>query len=257
MPYVEVTGSGPSEVWHEVSGEPGDTVPVVLLHGAFAGASSWGAQTPALVEAGFQVYAPERRGHVHTADVPGPLTYSVMADDTIAYLDTVVRRRAHLVGWSDGAVVGALVALRRPELVDRLVLIGQYYNSSGKPGNSMVDELLEAGSEAITFLRAEYDEASPDGRDHFPEVYAKTMQMISTEPEIDVATFAGIQAPTLVLQGDRDEVTVAHSQEVVAAIPDARLTVLPGSHALPIESAETMNPVLLQWLRGGPPEPFF
>jgi pimeloyl-ACP methyl ester carboxylesterase len=254
MPYVEVPGSGPDQVWHEVSGE-GD--PVVLLHGGFAGASSWGAQTPALVAAGFQVYAPERRGHVHTADVPGPITYSNMADDTIAYLDAVLGRRAHLVGWSDGAVVGLLVAQRRPDLVDRLVLIGQYYNSSGKVAHGLVDDLLDAGSEAITFLRAEYDAASPDGREHFPEVYAKLIHMIATEPELDLASFAEIQAPTLVLQGDRDEVTVPHSLEVVAALPDARLTVLPGSHALPIESADTINPVLIQWLRGGPPEPFF
>ena len=254
MPYVVVTGGGPAEVWHEVTGS-GE--PVVLLHGAFAGASSWGAQTPVLVEAGFQVFAPERRGHVHTADVAGPITYSTMADDTIDYLETVVGRRAHLVGWSDGAVVGLLVALRRPDLVDRLVLIGQYYNSSGKVAHGMVDELLNAGSEAMTFLRAEYDTASPDGPGHFAAVYGKLMRMLATEPELDLATFAEVQAPTLVLQGDRDEVTVVHSIEVVAAIPDARLAVLPGSHAVPIESAATLNPLLIQWLRGGPPEPFF
>ena len=85
---------------------------------------------------------PERRGHAHTPDVDGPLTYSVMADDTIDYLTTVLDGPAHLVGWSDGAVVGLLVALRRPELVRRLVLIGQYYNSSGKVPGSMLEEMM-------------------------------------------------------------------------------------------------------------------
>jgi pimeloyl-ACP methyl ester carboxylesterase len=47
-------------------------------------ASSWYGQAPALVNAGYRVYLPERRGHAHTPDVDGPLTYSVMADDTIA-----------------------------------------------------------------------------------------------------------------------------------------------------------------------------
>ena len=65
---------------------------------------------------------------MHTPDVDGPLTYSVMADDTVAYLDQEVDGPAHLVGWSDGAVVALLVALRRPDLVRRTVLIGQYYN---------------------------------------------------------------------------------------------------------------------------------
>jgi pimeloyl-ACP methyl ester carboxylesterase len=60
MPYVEVGGR---PTWHEVRGQGR---PVVLLHGAFAGASSWAAQAPALAAAGYKVYVPERRGHAHT-----------------------------------------------------------------------------------------------------------------------------------------------------------------------------------------------
>ncbi len=259
MTYVEVAGR---QVWHEVSGE-GD--PVVLLHGGFAGASSWFAQQPALVASGFRVYLPERRGHVHTPDVPGPLTYSVMADDTIDYLETVLApgregepgTPVHLVGWSDGAVVGLLVALRRPDLVARLVLIGQYYNSSGKVSGGLTEQGLEIDSEAIQFLRTEYDQVSPDGPEHFPIVYAKTVQMFLTEPELDLSTFAGVAAQTLVLQGDRDEVTVEHSLAVTHALPDARLAVLPGSHGLPIESPEVVNPLIAGFLRNGPAQAMF
>jgi pimeloyl-ACP methyl ester carboxylesterase len=74
------------------------------------------------------------------------LTYGAMADDTLAYLGGVVGGPAHLVGWSDGAVVGLLVAQRRPDLVDRLVLIGQWYNSSGKVGGGLADQLSAGGS---------------------------------------------------------------------------------------------------------------
>jgi pimeloyl-ACP methyl ester carboxylesterase len=58
--YVNVNGL---PTWHEVRGAGR---PVVLLHGAFAGASSWSAQTPDLVRAGYRVHLPERRGHAHT-----------------------------------------------------------------------------------------------------------------------------------------------------------------------------------------------
>ena len=78
------------------------------------------------------------------------------------------------------------------------------------------------------------------------------MQMILTEPEIDLASLTDVSAPTLVLQGDRDEVTLEHSQAVVAMLPDARLAVLPGTHRLPLESPEVVNPLLVQFLRGGP-----
>jgi pimeloyl-ACP methyl ester carboxylesterase len=243
--YIEVSGR---RVWHEVAG---DGEAVVLLHGAFAGASSFAAQTPALVAAGFAVYVPERRGHAHTPDVDEPLTYAAMADDTVDYLAQVLPRGAHLVGWSDGAVVALLTAQRRPDLVHRMVLIGQYYNFAGRVADSQIDALLRS-PEAMTFLRYEYDQVSPDGPDHFPAVYEKTMRMIDTEPQLELATFGAVTAPTLVLQGDRDEVTVEHSLAVVAALADARLGVLPGTHLLPVEAPDVVNALIASFLRGGP-----
>jgi pimeloyl-ACP methyl ester carboxylesterase len=245
--YVTVDGL---RTWHEVHGEGR---PVVLLHGAFAGASSWAAQAPALAEAGYRVHVPERRGHAHTPDVPGPLTYGVMADDTVAYLDEVVGGPAHLVGWSDGAVVALLVAQRRPGLVDRLVLIGQYYNASGKVPGGLVDQLEAGGGQVMGFLRGEYDLVSPDGPEHFPVVFAKTLRMLATEPELDLGSLAAIEVPTLVLQGDRDEVTLEHSVAVAAALPQGRLAVLPGTHALPVENPEVVNAQLLWFLAGAAP----
>jgi pimeloyl-ACP methyl ester carboxylesterase len=245
--YVDVGGL---PTWHEVHGEG---QPVVLLHGAFAGASSWSGQAPALARAGYRVHVPERRGHAHTPDVPGPMTYGVMADDTVAYLDGVVGGRAHLVGWSDGAVVALLVAQRRPDLVDRLVLIGQYYNSSGKVAGGLVEQLSAGGDQVMGFLRAEYDLVSPDGPEHFPEVYAKTLRMLASEPELDLASLAVVAAPTLVLQGDRDEVTLEHGAAVATALPHGRLAVLPGTHALPAENPEVVNPLLIWFLAGAAP----
>ncbi len=248
MGYIEVAGM---QVWHEVSGD-GD--PVVLLHGGFASASSFFEQAPVLAAAGYRVYIPERRAHGHTRDVAGPITYSVMADDTIAYLETAVQSPAHLIGWSDGAVVALLVALRRPELVSRMVLIGQYYNSSGKTDKPLTDELLELDNEATGFLREMYAAESPDGADHFPVVHAKMVEMFRTEPELDLESFRDVQTPTLVLQGDRDEVTVAHSQTVADTLGKGRLAVLPGTHMLPLESPDVVNALLLSYLRGDPPE---
>jgi pimeloyl-ACP methyl ester carboxylesterase len=245
--YVEVNGL---PTWHEVRGEG---QPVVLLHGAFAGASSWSAQAPALARAGYKVHVPERRGHAHTPDIEGPLTYDAMADDTVAYLDGVVGGPGHLVGWSDGAVVALLAAQRRPDLVDRLVLIGQYYNSSGKVTGGLVDQLSAGSDQVMKFLRAEYDQVSPDGPEHFPVVYAKTLRMLATEPELDLPSLAVVAAPTLVLQGDRDEVTLEHGAAVAAALPQGRLAVLPGTHVLPVENPDVVNALLVWFLAGATP----
>ena len=246
-------GFGGMQVWRETAG----TGPAgMLLHGAFSGASAWAAQAPTLVKAGFAVHVPERRGHAHTSDVEGPLTYSVMADDTIAYLDQEVKTPAHLIGWSDGAVVALLVALRRPELVGRLVLIGQYYNSSGKVPDSAMLDLMES-PEGIAFMRTEYDRTSPDGPEHFAVVHAKTVAMIKSEPEIDLADLAAFTGDTIVLQGDRDEVTIEHSAAVAAALGNGRLAVLPGTHGLPMEQPGPVNALLASFLWRGFPRGFF
>lgn len=246
--YVDVVGL---PTWHEVRGEG---PPVVLLHAAFSGAAAWSAQAPALVGAGFRVHVPERRGHGHTPDVDAPLSYAAMAEETAAYLDAVVGERAHLIGWSDGAVVALLVAQSRPELVERIVLIGKYYNSSGRVPGSDLERFLRT-DEAQAYLRRGYEAVSPDGPEHFPVIYDKTMKMIDSEPELDLSMFASVTAPTLVLQADHDVVTLEHGAAVAAALGSGRLAVLPGTHSLPVELPEVVNPLLVSFLQKSAPVP--
>ena len=68
-----------------------------------------------------------------------------------------------------------------------MVLISEYYNSAGRAPDDQIEALL-ASPEAMNFLRASVsDPYSPDGPEHFPVVYAKTMEMIRTRhPEIDL-----------------------------------------------------------------------
>ena len=107
--------------WYEKRGN-GD--PLLLLHPGGAGVDSraWGPNIEAL-SSRFTAFTPDRRGHGRTPDVEGPITFEAMASDTVAFLETVIGEPAHLAGCSDGAVVALLVALRRPDLVRKLVFI--------------------------------------------------------------------------------------------------------------------------------------
>ena len=105
--YIEIGGV---KTWYD---EDGSGEPLVLLHGGLSTNETWAPQMPEFAER-FRVLAPERRGHGHTPDVDGPLSYDAMATDTIGFLDAVVRRPADLVGWSDGGIIGLIVAMRRP-----------------------------------------------------------------------------------------------------------------------------------------------
>jgi pimeloyl-ACP methyl ester carboxylesterase len=115
--YVEL---GEVRTWYD---EKGGGEPLVLMHPGGADARAWAPNIDALA-ARFHVFTPERRGHGRTPDVEGPISYELMAQDTIAFLDGVVAGPAHLVGWSAGASVALEVAVRRPDLARRLVLIG-------------------------------------------------------------------------------------------------------------------------------------
>jgi len=246
----EYVNAGGVRTYYEVYGE-GE--PLVLLHGGLATAESWAMQVPALAER-YRVYVPERRGHGRTPDVEGPITYEMMAADTAAFLDAAGTGAAHLVGWSDGAVVGMLVALRRPKLVRKLVVIGQYFNADGEVPEfrAMIDYW---DSNLPEELHEVYDRVSPDGPEHFPVVLEKMMRMWREEPDIALLELAGVRAPALVMQGDDDIVKVEHSAAVSATLPDAQLAVIPGtSHMAPLEKPDLVNRLILGFLSDHRPE---
>ena len=110
--YLQLENGGLKTWWDE----QGVGEPLVLLHGGLTTNATWAAQMSDFA-AHFRVIAPERRGHGHTPDVEGPLSYDAMAADTIAFVTALVGGPAHLVGWSDGGIVGLLVAMARPDLV--------------------------------------------------------------------------------------------------------------------------------------------
>ncbi|MFH9352407.1 alpha/beta fold hydrolase [Kitasatospora sp. NPDC017646] len=238
--YVTVNGL---RTYYETRGE-GE--PVVLLHGGGVTADSWYAQIPALAER-FRVHAPELRGHGRTADVEGPVTSELMADDVIAFLETLATGPVHLVGWSAGGTVALRLALRRPDLVRKLALISSGVSREGATDADAA--MLDDTERLADMFRPQYEPLSPDGPGHFPVVFAKWLKMWREEPDIGLAALAALPMPVLVLQGDDDGVRVSHSADMAAAIPDAQLAVLPGtSHTAPLEKPALVNRILLDFL---------
>jgi pimeloyl-ACP methyl ester carboxylesterase len=234
------------KTWYELEGE-GD--PLLLLHGGFCTNDTWGPQRPEFV-AKYKVYLPERRAHGHTPDVEGPLSYQDMARDTADFIGSVPGGPAHLVGWSDGGIVALLVAIARPDLVKKLVVIGANFRPAAQI--SVAPEMLEHMSPdepGLSVFRSMYEAASPDGPDHWPVVVAKLLDMYRTEPDISLEALAGISAPTLVLVADDDMMTLEHTVALYQAVPNSELAVVPGtSHALLMEKPGLANRIILDFL---------
>ncbi len=240
--YVTVNGL---PTYYESAGE-GE--PVLLLHGGGVTADSWWAQIPALA-ARYRVYAPERRGHGRTPDVDGPVTTGLMADDTAAFLEVLETGAVHLVGWSAGGTVALRLALRRPDLVRKIVLIG---TAVSRDGTTSADQDLVHGPDTAKLMdmfRPQYEPLSPDGPGHFPVVFGKWLTMWREEPDLGLAGLARLDVPALVMLGDDDGVRIEHAADMARALPDAQLAVVPGtSHALPLEKPELVNRLILDFL---------
>jgi len=245
--YVQI---GELNTWYD---EAGQGKPLVLLHGGLCTNDTWGPQLAALAKA-FRVVAPERQGHGHTPDLAGPLSYARLAAHAIGFLETMVAQPAHLVGWSDGGIVGLLVAIERPELVQNLVVIGTNFDTEGTvPG--MAEGMLATPPEAeeLAMFRGMYEASSPDGPAHWPVLFDKFKAMLAAEPHISIEELRRVRARTLVMAGDDDLVTLEHTIALFRILQEAELAVVPGtSHALPMEKPELVNQLILAFLQQDP-----
>ena len=218
--------------------------PLLLLHPGLADSRVFEPNLPGLVDH-FRVYRPDRRGHGRTPDVDGPITYDQMAEDTIAFIETVVGGPAYVVGHSDGALVALVVSLKRPELVRRLVFAsGVFHHDGWAPGAIDMDE------EVTAFFRDYYGAVSPDGPQHFPVVAEKLYRMHSEEPTLSVADLAGYPGPALVMVGDDDdEIPMDHTLALRRGLPNAQLAVVPGTgHGVLAEKPDLCNRLVIEFL---------
>jgi pimeloyl-ACP methyl ester carboxylesterase len=244
--YVDVDGLS---MYYEVAGE-GE--PVVLIHGTGGTAESWSAQLDLLAD-WYQVFLPECRGHGRTADAdPGaPYTYELFADDIAGFVEALGLGPVRVAGWSNGASVALRLALRRPDLVSRVVLLGGgAVGPEGETAQATALSVEPGRSQLAETWRPVYEALSPDGPEHFPVVEEKLNRMWREATPVGLAAIATLLMPLLVMQGDDDGVEIAHSAAVAGTAPDGRLAVVPGtSHIAPMEKPELVSLILLDFLR--------
>ncbi len=230
--------------WYD---ECGDGIPLVLLHGGVVDSRFFDQNIGSLASR-FHVFAPDQRGHGHTPDVDGPLTYELLAGDVIELLETVVGGPAHLLGHSMGAVVALTVALLRPDLVRQLVLVSGLFHNEGLLGAGRIDV-----DKVVAEFGASYGEVSPDGEEHYPVLVRKVVAMGAREPAMSVADVDRVLSRTLVMVADDDVLSFEHTLVLYRAIGDSELAVVPGtSHPLLREKPDLCNSIIMQFLTDDP-----
>jgi 3-oxoadipate enol-lactonase len=239
----------------------------LLLHAGIADSRMWHPQEAALRAAGFDVLAPDLRGFGQRPMGTEPFSY---ARDVEALLDGP----AAVVGASLGGRVALELAVLRPDLVERLVLI-----APGLPGWAFADA-TRAGwaAEEAAFERGDFEAAAEaslrqwiDGPRRAPEAVDRKLRSAvremllrsyelqsGEEHEEDVLEppinerLGDVRCPTLVIVGDED---IADMQGIAAhvagSIDGARLVTVAGASHLPsLERPGEVDALLMPFLLG-------
>jgi non-heme chloroperoxidase len=202
--------------------------PIVFLH-AYVDSWYWFSRVLPLLSPAYHAFAPDQRGHGDSDKPECCYTVDDFAADVDAFMDAVRIDEATLVGHSSGGLIAQRVALSHPHRVSRLVLIGS-------PTTLVNNEaLMELGEEMLVLE----DPIPPGFVREFVEstIYHPVPEELTVD---DTARLGEIQAPTLILWGERDALLPREEQERrAAAIPDATLRVYPDTgHAVAGERPE-------------------
>jgi pimeloyl-ACP methyl ester carboxylesterase len=239
--------------------------PVVLIHGLGASANVWGAQRSALSRH-FRVLVPDLPG-CGRSPLVDVISVASLVDAVLALLDHARIESAHFAGHSLGSAIVQHLALRYPQRVRSIALVGpiaapseaglkSLRDRAGKARDggiaAIADATVDAGTSRQT--REEHPELAAFVRElvmrQDGEAYARTCEALCA---LTPAAIEGLTCPALVITGDQDATSPPAAAEAIAGrIGGSRLVVLPDcGHWAPIEQARLVSELLLEHFGGG------
>jgi pimeloyl-ACP methyl ester carboxylesterase len=240
--YAPINGI---RIWYATFGQ-GE--PVILLHGGLANSNYWGNQVRAL-EAHYRVVVMDSRGHGRSTRNAEPYGYDLMASDVTGLMDFLKIKKAAIVGWSDGAILGLDIAMQHPERVSKLFAFAANSDPSG------VADIAQSPVFNAFIARAEkeYEALSPTPTE-YKAFLAQITKMWETQPNWTAADLQRITVPSWIVDADHDEAIKRENTLFMAAsIPNAGLLLQPEvSHFSFIQDPEQFTADVLHFLQHVP-----
>ena len=211
----------------------GEGSPLLLLHGGTGVGDDWSYIFPN-APTGFELIAPDLRGHGRSTNSAKTFSVAQLADDVLALLDHLSIKRCCAIGMSLGAKTLLHVATKRPEQIDAMVLVSAtpYFPDSAR--QLMADATPESYDEKqLNAMREKH--VGGDG-----QIFALWQQMHAFKDSYSDVNFtppllAQIQARTLIVHGDSDPLyPVDMATQLHRSIPQSNLWVIPGGGHAPI-----------------------
>ncbi|OOG69153.1 alpha/beta hydrolase [Sinorhizobium sp. A49] len=239
--FVETRGA---RIWY---GSHGSGPAVILLHGGMGNSGNWGYQVPAIIDAGYRAVVVDSRGHGRSTRDARDYSYQLMAADTRSVMERLQIHKAAIIGWSDGADTGLILAQEMPERVAGIFFFACNVDNSG----TRPFEFTPIIGRIWQQHQKDYAARSATPGD-FDALSAAVEAMQRTQPNLPAAELAAIAVPVAVVLGEHDEfIKKEHMAYLAETLPDAALHILPGlSHFAPLQSPDVFNDAMLAFLSG-------
>src|SRR5258705_593627 len=221
--YANVNGL---KMYYEVQG---NGFPLVLIHGGGSTiGTTFGRILPALTQT-HKVIAVELQAHGHTADINRPLSFEQDADDVAELLKQLHISKADIFGFSNGASTTLEIAIRHPQLVNKIIVASTMYKKDGAYPwfwDMMAHPTFEGMPQPLkdAYLQINHDTNA------LYTMYKRDVARMQSFKDINEEDIKAINAPALIIIGDADVVRPEHAVEMYRLIPHARLAIFPVAH---------------------------
>ena len=240
MSYINLRGH---EIWHQ-EWKKRKEEPLLLLHGGLSSTESFARKILPSVKRSHHIYGYDRTAHGKTKVREGYYHFKFQRDEAIAYLEDVVKKPAHIIGHSDGGIIGLMVAIARPDLVKTLVAIGANYHYDCGLNHQIFEGTVEEEA------KDKFAARTGQPRELLVEIIHKAHKVWASEPRITKGQLKKIACPTLILAGDDEPFTTEHTVSLYEAIPNSQLAIVPGtSHAVLKEKPDVVKKILQDFYR--------
>lgn len=232
--YSEINGI---RMYYEIHGEGN---PLVLIHGGGSTIETNFGKILPLFAKNHKVVVMELQAHGRTADRNKPLSFEQDADDVATLLNSLQIKKADVLGFSNGGQTAIEMALRHPELINKLILASTFINrdavspefwdifknaSLKNMPKPLKDGFLKVNNDSVALLK----------------MFNRDVERMQNFKGWSDDQIRSIKAPTLIMNGTKDVASIEHATGMHHLIPNSDLVILPGLHGAYLGEVTTLQ----------------
>lgn len=208
-------------LFYEVYGEG---MPIILVHGNGETHEIFDKLIEKL-KINYKVYALDSRCH-GKSEKTKIISYDLMAQDVIEFIKKLEINKPIFYGFSDGGIIGLLIAIKEPQLLSNLIISGANITPDGTTKKDVILTKL------IYYITRN-----------------KLIKMMVYEPNITIEELQRIEIPVHVIAGEKDVVRYEHTKKISDNIKNSTLKIVPNAtHSSYIVHNEEIYNVIKEYL---------